>query len=204
MNDTWNNLARMIQRRKIIANQGWASGQAVGSERTPLSPRSDRTAPVNSTIIKILELTNDKTDTIRKTKGATSSRNICYERLTPPSKAPERKERLGSATLSMRPTKTDTSEVSTMSKSCANCRYVTLGDDVRTCAECGWLFSVARPPHPNANEQVIKPVDANTVRLTVHNADGNVSDIIEGPIAFVLNHYTLRGTGLRVYKDRRK
>lgn len=108
-----------------------------------------------------------------------------------------------------------------MSKSCPNCRYSTLGDNVRTCAECGYIFRAQPERHPHAIARlhaapvserkygmswahILTPVSPGIVQLRIMDIDTNVVDIIEGPLDMVLNEYILNGTGQRIYKDRRK
>lgn len=107
-----------------------------------------------------------------------------------------------------------------MSKTCPHCRNVT-PDTNQRCTECGYIFRAQPERHPHALARlhdapvserkygmswahILTPVGDGVVQLQIMDIDTNVVDIIEGPLDFVLNEYILRGTGQRIYKDRRK
>ncbi len=109
-----------------------------------------------------------------------------------------------------------------MIKDCPNCQ-VMQDDKARTCNNCGYIFTIPRAVperHPHATAvlhdaptserkygmswaRIMTPVGPNRIQLQIMDIDTTVIDIIEGPLDMVLNDYILRGTGLRIYKDRR-
>lgn len=53
-------------------------------------------------------------------------------------------------------------------------------------------------------KEILEQLSENTWRLSRYTEEDAVTDIIEGPLIFVLNDYVLRSTGLRIYRDRRR
>lgn len=107
-----------------------------------------------------------------------------------------------------------------MSKTCPHCATIN-ADLGNRCTECGYIFrqqperhhhAIARLHDAPVSERkygmswarILTPVGPNHVQLRIMDIDTNVVDIIEGPLDLVLNEYILDGTGLRIYKDRRK